>query len=64
MSDGYLTSNADYDVTVEIIDRIKKGGSKCSTARAAGVSRPTINRILERADLYQEREQSEPEQTS
>lgn len=54
MADGYLSPNADYDVAVEIIERIEKGESKRSTARYAGVSRATIDRILDRKDLYQE----------
>ena len=56
VADGYLTPNEDYDVAVEIIDRVEKGESKRSTARAAGVDRRTIDRILERKELYQERD--------
>lgn len=51
---GYLTPNEDYDTAVEILDRIEKGESKRSTARFAGVSRSTVDRILERADLYRD----------
>lgn len=54
MVDGYLSPNEDYDVAVEIIDRIEKGKIKRSTARFAGVSRATIDRILDRKQLYQE----------
>ena len=51
---GYLSPNEDYDTAVEVLDRIEKGESKRSTARYAGVSRSTVGRILERAELYQE----------
>lgn len=50
---GYLSPNEDYDVAAEIIERIEKGESKRSTARFAGVSRATIDRILDRKQLYQ-----------
>ena len=52
VADGYLTPNEDYDIAVEIIDRIEKGERKRLTARHAGVARLTIDRILERKDLY------------
>jgi DNA invertase Pin-like site-specific DNA recombinase len=52
--DGYLTPNEDYDIAVEIIERIEKGESKRSAARIAGVSRATIDRILDRQELYEE----------
>ena len=51
---GYLTPNEDYDTAVEILERIEKGESKRSTARFAGVSRSTVGRILDRADLYRD----------
>lgn len=51
---GYLSPNEDYDTAVEILDRIEKGESKRSTARYAGVSRSTVGRIVERAELYRE----------
>lgn len=54
VADGYLTPNDEYDVVVEIVERIEKGESKRSTARFAGVSRATIDRILDRKDMYQE----------
>lgn len=54
VADGYLTPNKDYDVAVEILERIEKGESKRSTARFAGTSRSTIDRILERRELYEE----------
>lgn len=64
VTNGYLTPNQDYDVAVEIIERIEKGESKRSTARFAGVSRATIDRILDRKDLYREHEELEPEHPS
>ena len=54
VADDYLTPNEDYDVAVEILERIEKGESKRSTARFAGISRSTIDRILERRELYEE----------
>ena len=54
INEGYLTPNEDYDTAVEILDRIEKGESKRSTARFAGVSRTTVDRILERGDLYRD----------
>ena len=54
VNEGYLTPNEDYDTAVEILERIEKGESKRSTARFAGVSRSTVGRILDRADLYRD----------
>lgn len=55
VNDGYLTPNEDYDTAVEVLDRIEKGESKRSVARFAGVSRTTVRRIIDRADLYRDR---------
>lgn len=54
VNDGYLTPNEDYDTAVEVLERIERGESKRSTARFAGVSRSTVGRIVDRADLYRE----------
>lgn len=54
VNDGYLTPNENYDTAIEILERVEKGNSKRSTARFAGVSRATIDRILERRELYHE----------
>lgn len=52
--DGYLSPNENYDMAVEILERIEKGESKRSTARYADVARSTVGRIVDRADLYRE----------
>lgn len=54
VADGYLTPNENYDIAVEILERLEKGESKRSTARFAGIARPTIDRILTRRNLYEE----------
>lgn len=58
---GYLTPNENYDTAIEILERIEKGESKRSTARFAGVSRSTVGRILDRADLYRDQTQAPSE---
>ena len=59
VNDGYLTPNGDYDTAVEILKRIEKGESKRSVARFAGVSRSTVGRILDRAELYRDYDPSD-----
>ena len=59
VNEGYLTPNENYDTAVEILERIEKGESKRSTARFAGVSRSTVGRILDRADLYRDYDPSD-----
>lgn len=54
LNDGYLTPNEGYDTAVAILERIEKDESKRSVARFAGVSRSTLGRIIDRADLYRE----------
>lgn len=41
----------------EILERIEKGESKRPVARFAGVSRSTVGRILDRAELYRDYDQ-------
>lgn len=53
-NDGYLSPNENYDIAVEVLDRIAKGESVRSTARYAGVTRSTVRRIAEREELYRE----------
>lgn len=52
--EGYLTPNEDYDLAVEVLERVAKGESKRATARFAGVSRSTVGRITDRVELYRE----------
>lgn len=51
--DGHLIEAADYDQVVSVLELVRKDGlSKRSAARELGTSRPTIDRALERAELY------------
>lgn len=51
--DGHLFEAANYDQVVAVLDMVLKDEtSKRQSARDLGTSRPTIDRALERAELY------------
>ena len=51
--DGQLIEGEEYDRIVSVLDMVQKGElSKRKAAKELGTSRPTINRALDRAELY------------
>ena len=51
---GQLVPNDDFETALDVIDRIEAGKSKRSTARHAGISRATVQNVVDRTDLYLE----------
>jgi len=52
-ADGYLTPNEDYETAVVALERLQAGDSKRSVAKATGISRRTLGRIEDRAEMYE-----------
>lgn len=51
--DGHLVEGENYHQVVAVLDEVQKGQrSKRAAARDLGTSRPTIDRALDRAELY------------
>ncbi|PSP76776.1 resolvase [Halobacteriales archaeon QS_3_64_16] len=51
---GQLVPNEDFETALEVIERIEDGKSKRSTARNAGISRATVQNVVDRKDIYHE----------
>jgi putative DNA-invertase from lambdoid prophage Rac len=51
---GQLVPNDDFETALEVIERIEDGKSKRSTARHAGISRATVQNVVDRKDIYLE----------
>jgi DNA invertase Pin-like site-specific DNA recombinase len=49
---GGLVPNEDFETALEVIERIKAGASKRSTAKEAGTTRSTVGNIIEQEQLY------------
>lgn len=49
---GGLVPNKDFETALEVIERIKAGSSKRSTAKKAGTTRSTVSNIIEQEQLY------------
>lgn len=52
-ADGYLTPNEDYETALVALERLQAGDSKRSVAKATGISRRTLGRIEDRAEMYE-----------
>jgi len=51
--EGYLIPNENFDTALAIIERIEEDDESIrSTAKHAGVSRPTVRNIVDRQDFY------------
>jgi putative DNA-invertase from lambdoid prophage Rac len=49
---GQLIPNDDFETALEVIERIENGKSKRSTARNAGISRATVQNVVDRKEIY------------
>lgn len=49
---GQLVPDGNFETALEVIERIEAGKSKRSTARQAGISRATVQNIVDRTNLY------------
>jgi DNA invertase Pin-like site-specific DNA recombinase len=59
--EGGLVPNDDFETALAVIEEIEAGKSKRSTARRAGVTRATVQKIVNRKERYLEHA---PEETS
>lgn len=49
---GRLIPNDDFNTALLVIERLRDGKSKRSTAKLAGITRTTVQNILDRSELY------------
>jgi DNA invertase Pin-like site-specific DNA recombinase len=57
---GGLVPNEEFETALAVIEEIEAGESKRSTARRAGITRATVQNIIDRKDRYLEYEHENP----
>jgi DNA invertase Pin-like site-specific DNA recombinase len=58
--EGGLLPNEDFETALAVIEEIEAGESKRSTARRAGITRATVQNLVDRKSLYLELASDEP----
>lgn len=51
-AEGYLTLNDNYENAVVVLDELDKGASKRELARSLGISRSTVQKIVQNRERY------------